>query len=79
MSRLNTPSVGAALASHMDVDKDQMRGKIVLGLAAKSSLKPMTLELGKRKLQLSPDIASTSSSRSSSNFSGVFDSRIHFF
>ncbi|XP_040939795.1 aldehyde dehydrogenase family 2 member B4, mitochondrial isoform X2 [Gossypium hirsutum] len=34
------PTAGAALASHMDVDK------IVLELAAKSNLKPVTLELG---------------------------------
>ncbi|KAI7741379.1 hypothetical protein M8C21_000839 [Ambrosia artemisiifolia] len=45
------PSAGAALASHMDVDKlaftgSTQTGKIVLGLAAKSNLKPVTLELG---------------------------------
>uniref|UniRef100_A0A251SJF6 Putative aldehyde/histidinol dehydrogenase n=1 Tax=Helianthus annuus TaxID=4232 RepID=A0A251SJF6_HELAN len=45
------PSVGAALASHMDVDKlaftgSTNTGQIVLGLAAKSNLKPVTLELG---------------------------------
>ncbi|KAL7615098.1 hypothetical protein Lser_V15G07741 [Lactuca serriola] len=45
------PSAGAALASHMDVDKlaftgSTETGKIVLGLAAKSNLKPVTLELG---------------------------------
>ncbi|CAK9169371.1 unnamed protein product [Ilex paraguariensis] len=45
------PTAGAALASHMDVDKlaftgSTETGKIVLGLAAKSNLKPVTLELG---------------------------------
>ncbi|XP_024977654.1 aldehyde dehydrogenase family 2 member B4, mitochondrial-like [Cynara cardunculus var. scolymus] len=45
------PSAGAALASHMDVDKlaftgSTETGKIVLGLAAQSNLKPVTLELG---------------------------------
>lgn len=45
------PTAGAALASHMDVDKlaftgSTDTGKIVLELAAKSNLKPVTLELG---------------------------------
>ncbi|XP_077217556.1 benzaldehyde dehydrogenase, mitochondrial-like [Tasmannia lanceolata] len=45
------PTAGAALASHMDVDKlaftgSTDTGKIVLQLAAKSNLKPVTLELG---------------------------------
>ncbi|KAJ6823063.1 aldehyde dehydrogenase family 2 member B7, mitochondrial-like [Iris pallida] len=45
------PSAGAALASHMDVDKiaftgSTATGKIVLELAAKSNLKTATLELG---------------------------------
>ncbi|XP_057419267.1 benzaldehyde dehydrogenase, mitochondrial-like [Lotus japonicus] len=45
------PTVGAPLASHMDVDKlaftgSTDTGKVVLGLAAKSNLKPVTLELG---------------------------------
>ncbi|KAJ8759033.1 hypothetical protein K2173_003271 [Erythroxylum novogranatense] len=45
------PTAGAALASHMDVDKlaftgSTSTGKIVLELAAKSNLKPVTLELG---------------------------------
>ncbi|XP_044487074.1 aldehyde dehydrogenase family 2 member B4, mitochondrial-like [Mangifera indica] len=45
------PTAGAALASHMDVDKlaftgSTKTGKIVLELAAKSNLKPVTLELG---------------------------------
>ncbi|KAA8548077.1 hypothetical protein F0562_004662 [Nyssa sinensis] len=45
------PTSGAALASHMDVDKlaftgSTETGKIVLQLAAKSNLKPVTLELG---------------------------------
>ncbi|CAI9112594.1 OLC1v1013062C1 [Oldenlandia corymbosa var. corymbosa] len=45
------PTAGAALASHMDVDKlaftgSTETGKIVLELAAKSNLKPVTLELG---------------------------------
>ncbi|MBA0773783.1 hypothetical protein Gotri_009036 [Gossypium trilobum] len=45
------PTAGAALASHMDVDKVAFTGstdtgKIVLELAAKSNLKPVTLELG---------------------------------
>ncbi|KAL9251185.1 Benzaldehyde dehydrogenase, mitochondrial-like protein [Drosera capensis] len=45
------PTAGAALASHMDVDKlaftgSTETGKIVLQLAAKSNLKPVTLELG---------------------------------
>ncbi|XVF49329.1 hypothetical protein PTKIN_Ptkin04bG0002600 [Pterospermum kingtungense] len=45
------PTVGATLASHMDVDKVAFTGstdtgKIVLKLAAKSNLKPVTLELG---------------------------------
>lgn len=45
------PTAGAALASHMDVDKlaftgSTETGKIVLGLAAQSNLKPVTLELG---------------------------------
>lgn len=45
------PSAGAALASHMEVDKlaftgSTETGKVVLGLAAKSNLKPVTLELG---------------------------------
>ncbi|KAL5987555.1 hypothetical protein ACLOJK_035303 [Asimina triloba] len=45
------PTAGAALASHMDVDKlaftgSTATGKIVLELAAKSNLKPVTLELG---------------------------------
>ncbi|KAJ4846645.1 Aldehyde dehydrogenase 2 member B7, mitochondrial [Turnera subulata] len=45
------PTAGAPLASHMDVDKlaftgSTETGKIVLGLAAKSNLKPVTLELG---------------------------------
>ncbi|XP_028778339.1 aldehyde dehydrogenase family 2 member B4, mitochondrial [Neltuma alba] len=45
------PTAGAALASHMDVDKlaftgSSDTGKVVLGLAAKSNLKPVTLELG---------------------------------
>ncbi|KAK1433806.1 hypothetical protein QVD17_10723 [Tagetes erecta] len=45
------PTAGAALASHMDVDKiaftgSTNTGKIVQELAAKSNLKPVTLELG---------------------------------
>ncbi|OIV93905.1 hypothetical protein TanjilG_05608 [Lupinus angustifolius] len=45
------PTAGAALASHMDVDKlaftgSTETGKVVLQLAAKSNLKPVTLELG---------------------------------
>ncbi|KAL2233610.1 aldehyde dehydrogenase family 2 member B7, mitochondrial-like [Sesamum indicum] len=45
------PSAGAALCSHVDVDKlaftgSTATGKIVLELAAKSNLKPVTLELG---------------------------------
>nr|AXQ60486.1 acetaldehyde dehydrogenase [Diospyros kaki] len=45
------PTAGAALASHMQVDKlaftgSTATGKVVLGLAAKSNLKPVTLELG---------------------------------
>ncbi|KAL3751719.1 hypothetical protein ACJRO7_012536 [Eucalyptus globulus] len=45
------PTAGAALSSHMDVDKlaftgSTDTGKIVLELAAKSNLKPVTLELG---------------------------------
>ncbi|KAM7506636.1 hypothetical protein LguiA_017089 [Lonicera macranthoides] len=45
------PTAGAALASHMDVDKlaftgSTETGKVVLGMAAKSNLKPVTLELG---------------------------------
>lgn len=45
------PTAGAALASHMDVDKiaftgSTETGKTVLELAAKSNLKPATLELG---------------------------------
>jgi aldehyde dehydrogenase (NAD+) len=45
------PTAGAALASHMDVDKlaftgSTATGKVVLGLAAQSNLKRVTLELG---------------------------------
>eukprot|EP00268_Persea_americana_P005376 TRINITY_DN117_c3_g1_i1.p1 TRINITY_DN117_c3_g1~~TRINITY_DN117_c3_g1_i1.p1 ORF type:complete len:538 (+),score=124.78 TRINITY_DN117_c3_g1_i1:488-2101(+) len=45
------PTAGAALASHMDVDKlaftgSTNTGKVVLELGAKSNLKPVTLELG---------------------------------
>ncbi|KAK2999624.1 hypothetical protein RJ639_023258 [Escallonia herrerae] len=45
------PTAGAALARHMDVDKIAFTGstdtgKVVLELAAKSNLKPVTLELG---------------------------------
>ncbi|GKV18903.1 hypothetical protein SLEP1_g29224 [Rubroshorea leprosula] len=45
------PTAGAPLVSHMDVDKIAFTGstdigKIVLELAAKSNLKPVTLELG---------------------------------
>lgn len=45
------PTAGAALCSHMDVDKlaftgSTETGKIVLELSAKSNLKPVTLELG---------------------------------
>ncbi|XP_010914166.1 aldehyde dehydrogenase family 2 member B7, mitochondrial [Elaeis guineensis] len=45
------PTAGAALASHMEVDKlaftgSTNTGKIVLELAARSNLKPVTLELG---------------------------------
>ncbi|KAG6384153.1 hypothetical protein SASPL_156046 [Salvia splendens] len=45
------PTAGAALCSHMDVDKIAFTGstdtgRIVLELAAKSNLKPVTLELG---------------------------------
>ncbi|CAN6448666.1 unnamed protein product [Victoria cruziana] len=45
------PTAGAALASHMDVDKiaftgSTTTGQIVLELAAKSNLKSVTLELG---------------------------------
>ncbi|KAK6920740.1 Aldehyde dehydrogenase domain [Dillenia turbinata] len=45
------PTAGAALASHMEVDKlaftgSTETGKIVLELAARSNLKPVTLELG---------------------------------
>ncbi|KAG6472608.1 hypothetical protein ZIOFF_070082 [Zingiber officinale] len=45
------PIAGAALASHMDVDKlaftgSTNTGKVVLELAARSNLKPVTLELG---------------------------------
>ncbi|KAH7570262.1 hypothetical protein ACOSP7_018299 [Xanthoceras sorbifolium] len=45
------PTAGAALASHMEVDKlaftgSTATGKAVLGLAAKSNLKSVTLELG---------------------------------
>ncbi|KAF8005969.1 hypothetical protein BT93_K0296 [Corymbia citriodora subsp. variegata] len=45
------PTAGAALASHMNVDKlsftgSTNTGKIILELAARSNLKPVTLELG---------------------------------
>ncbi|XP_021726993.1 aldehyde dehydrogenase family 2 member B7, mitochondrial-like [Chenopodium quinoa] len=45
------PTAGAALASHMDVDKlaftgSTETGKLVLEMAAKSNLKSVTLELG---------------------------------
>ncbi|XP_020980063.1 aldehyde dehydrogenase family 2 member B7, mitochondrial isoform X1 [Arachis ipaensis] len=45
------PTAGAALCSHMNVDKVAFTGstgtgKIVLGLSAQSNLKPVTLELG---------------------------------
>ncbi|KDP26565.1 hypothetical protein JCGZ_17723 [Jatropha curcas] len=45
------PTAGAALASHMNVDKlaftgSTDTGKVVLELAARSNLKPVTLELG---------------------------------
>ncbi|ERN05911.1 hypothetical protein AMTR_s00006p00268060 [Amborella trichopoda] len=45
------PTAGAALASHMDVDKlaftgSTVTGQAVLNLASKSNLKPVTLELG---------------------------------
>ncbi|KMT07275.1 hypothetical protein BVRB_6g149050 [Beta vulgaris subsp. vulgaris] len=45
------PTAGGALASHMDVDKlaftgSTVTGKLVLEMAAKSNLKPVTLELG---------------------------------
>ncbi|KAK4282440.1 hypothetical protein QN277_013818 [Acacia crassicarpa] len=45
------PTAGAALCSHMGVDKlaftgSSSTGKIVMGLAAQSNLKPVTLELG---------------------------------
>jgi aldehyde dehydrogenase (NAD+) len=45
------PTAGAALASHMDVDKIAFTGstdtgKVVLELAARSNLKSVTLELG---------------------------------
>ncbi|KAK9277340.1 hypothetical protein L1049_006881 [Liquidambar formosana] len=45
------PTAGAALASHMEVDKlaftgSTDTGKVILQLAAKSNLKPVTLELG---------------------------------
>ncbi|CAG7871165.1 unnamed protein product [Brassica rapa] len=45
------PTAGASLASHMDVDKlaftgSTDTGKVILGLAANSNLKPATLELG---------------------------------
>ncbi|KAK3440029.1 hypothetical protein EUGRSUZ_B00357 [Eucalyptus grandis] len=45
------PTAGAALASHMNVDKiaftgSTETGKVVLELAARSNLKPVTLELG---------------------------------
>ncbi|CAL9031087.1 unnamed protein product [Prunus brigantina] len=45
------PTAGAPLASHMDVDKVAFTGstdtgKIILELAARSNLKPVTLELG---------------------------------
>ncbi|OWM89634.1 aldehyde dehydrogenase family 2 member B7, mitochondrial [Punica granatum] len=45
------PTAGAALARHMDVDKlaftgSTETGKVILELAAKSNLKPVTLELG---------------------------------
>ncbi|PKA63101.1 Aldehyde dehydrogenase family 2 member B7, mitochondrial [Apostasia shenzhenica] len=45
------PTAGAALASHMDVDKlaftgSTATGHIIMELAARSNLKPVTLELG---------------------------------
>ncbi|XP_021726992.1 aldehyde dehydrogenase family 2 member B7, mitochondrial-like [Chenopodium quinoa] len=45
------PTAGGALASHMDVDKlaftgSTVTGKLVLEMASKSNLKPVTLELG---------------------------------
>ncbi|KAA8533134.1 hypothetical protein F0562_033333 [Nyssa sinensis] len=45
------PTAGSALCSHMDVDKlaftgSTDTGKVVLELAARSNLKPVTLELG---------------------------------
>ncbi|KAK7367878.1 hypothetical protein VNO80_09898 [Phaseolus coccineus] len=45
------PTAGAAIASHMNIDKlaftgSTDTGKVVLELAAKSNLKPVTLELG---------------------------------
>ncbi|KAL3501205.1 hypothetical protein ACH5RR_035654 [Cinchona calisaya] len=45
------PTAGAALCSHMDVDKlaftgSTETGKIILELSARSNLKPVTLELG---------------------------------
>ncbi|KAG5223064.1 aldehyde dehydrogenase family [Salix suchowensis] len=44
------PSDGAALASHMDLafTRSTKIGKIILELAAKSNLKPVTLELGRK-------------------------------
>ncbi|OMP10141.1 hypothetical protein COLO4_04781 [Corchorus olitorius] len=45
------PTAGAALCSHMNVDKlsftgSSATGKVVLGMASSSNLKPVTLELG---------------------------------
>nr|AWK59819.1 aldehyde dehydrogenase [Syntrichia caninervis] len=45
------PTAGAAIAEHMDVDKVAFTGstevgKLVMGAAARSNLKPVTLELG---------------------------------
>lgn len=45
------PTAGAALAEHMDVDKVAFTGstevgRLVMGAAARSNLKPVTLELG---------------------------------
>ncbi|XP_073001151.1 aldehyde dehydrogenase family 2 member B7, mitochondrial [Typha latifolia] len=72
------PTAGAALASHMDVDKIAFTGstdtgKIVLELAARSNLKTVTLELGGKSPMIIMDDADVDQAVELSHFALFFN------
>lgn len=72
------PTAGAALASHMDVDKlaftgSTATGKIVQEMAARSNLKPVTLELGGKSPMIIMDDADIDEAVELSHFALFFN------